>query len=649
VAVGDFKACYDLAQWSLRFPELREQTKEALRDCIKIDPQFVDAYILLTDLLQEESRRLEEPSEQRLSELISLYKHAVRSGVEDPRIYYELGVATRKVKLLGAALPCFRRAIEISKIANSPEIAKWSHQEAGEILLELGRTEEALQDFDAVLATSPDDFRSLLGRGEAKISLGELDEAGVSLTQAVASDPYYPKPFLLLGSVAYYKGELSEAEVLLGRARAVGLPNPAVLTTLGLVHSRMGKFSSAGSELAEALSVDPQYWQAEIVRGYLAENEGRTEDAISAYGRALDIEPSAGIAHFKLAGAYYASGEMELAVSELNLALENNYRPAEIFKFLGRIEYERENYDIASRFLRYAIAADDKDPDAHYMLGMSCLKLGLNALAERHFESSVDVNPAHFEALDGLGYLAYSSNNFKVATARFTSSLSANPNDNYASDALSKINKVLNWDRWEDNFKRPDSDDVSNGWTEENDARYGIEMKIDSNGMKFTGTQREADKRMFLYRTETGSAFARIEAVMNGLQAAGARFGVRIEKRDSKGEMQGAIILMRDTDGSLAYNYTESKGKWVSTDMPVAIEQIPLDTKSHAFGISVVDARTGTFDLILDGVQKVRITCGPLTRAKELVVGIYGSADAGVPWTLVVERVRIYRFRAKDE
>lgn len=649
VGVGEFRACYDVARWSLQFSELREKTKETLRDCIKINAKFTDAYILLSDLLCEEYRQSGPASEEQLSALIEMYQHAIASGAEDPRIYYRLGLALRKVKLTGASLRAFRDTVKANEDAGIPEIGTWARQEAGEVLVELGKLDEALAEFESVLADSPDDFRSLLGKGEALLVLGRLDEAGAALTRAATIDAYYPKPFMLLGVVAYMKGELADSEVWLGRALAVSLPDPSALTALSLVHARLGRYRSAATELAQALTANPGFWQAELARGYLAENEGKPQDAISAYLRALQVKDTSGIVHFKLAGAYHVIGEKDSAINELYLSLENGYRPVEVFKLLGRIEYESENYAVAARHLRYAIAAEDKDSDAHYMLAMCCLKLGLDRLAQKHFRTAGDHDPGHVGAFNGLGYLAYRSGSFKEATAMFAKAQMADPKNAYASEGLAMINQILNWDRWEDTFKRPDSDDVSNGWVEENDARYGIEMRIETNSVYFKGKQKEAGKKAFLMRTENGRDFVRIEALLNGLQAAGARFGIRIEKRDNKGEIVGAVVLMRDVDGSLTYNYTEEKGKWKSIDMPMVIEPYPVDTESHRFALGIVDYATGTVELLFDGRKVEQVTCTPLARAKEVIVGIYGSADAGVPWTLTLEEVSIFRHKSEAE
>jgi len=136
-----------------------------------------------------------------------------------------------------------------------------------------------------------------------------------------------------------------------------------------------------------------------------------------------------------------------------------------------------------------------------------------------------------------------------------------------------------------------------------------------------------------------------METVLNGIQAAGARFGIKIEKRDSKNETQGAVLLLKDTDMSLSYNYTESKGKWKGDGAPIMLQEFPLDTKSHSFAIGYT-YDTGDVELIFDGKTVAQINCPPLARTRTLVVGIYGAAESGVEWTLTLEAVRIYRLKS---
>ncbi len=646
VAVGDFKACYELALWSQQYPELREKMKEALRDCIKINSKFLDAYLLLSDLVREEYRKLSKPTEEHLNAEIELYRYAIGNGLKDPRIYYRLGLAVRKVGLRELAISYLAKAIEANESAAVPEIKKWSQQETGELLLDLGKPEEAQKQFEAILVDSPEDFRSLLGQGEALLKVGDLEKAAPVLAHAATVDKIHPKSFLLLGSISYIKGEFSDAEVWLNKAREVGLPDPQLLVTIGLLHARMGKFKSAAEELGQALALDSQYWQAEAVRGYLAENRGNIEDAKVAYESALRVNPGSGFTHFKLGGAFAASGVKDSAAGEFYAALESGYKPVEVFKALGQMEFQAGNWEDSARFFRYSTTADDGDAGAHYLLAMSYLRQkDHDVLAQRHFEKVITLDPSHAGALSGLGYLAYQSGNIAVAKNYFGRAGAAGSAGAYAQEALGRIEQVLLWDRWEDSFKRPDSEEVLKGWDEENEGDSGIMIQVKDNTARFSGKQREAGKEAFLSREEKGREFVRMEAVVNGTQAAGARFGIKIEKRGSKNEVQGSVVFMRDMDMSLSYKYTEQKGKWKDDGAPVMVQEFPLDTKSHSFSIGFT-YDTGNVELLFDGRKIAEVKCPPLARARTLVVGIYGAADSGVEWTLVLEKVRIYRLKS---
>jgi tetratricopeptide (TPR) repeat protein len=646
VAVGDFKACYELALWAQQYSELRDKMKEALHDCIKINSRFLDAYLLLSDLIREDYRKLSEATEEQLNAEIELYRHAIGSGLQDPRIYYRMGLILRKVRLLELAVSYLQKAIEANESAAVPEITKWAQQEIGELMLELGKPQEAQQQFEAILADSPEDFRSLLGQGEALLMLGDLEKAAPVLAHAATVDAIHPKSFLLLGSISYLKGEFSDAELWLSKAREVGLPDPQVLVTAGLLHARMGKFKSAAEELGQALALDSQYWQAEAVRGYLAENQGNTQDAITAYESALRLNPASGFVHFKLGGAFRASGDKESAAGEFYAALNSGYKPVEVFKALGRMEFSAGNWKDSARFFRYSVAADENDVGAHYLLAMSYLKQKeYNSLAQRHFEKVITLDPAHAGALSGLGYLAYQIGDISVAKNYFGRAGVRGSAGAYAQEALSRIEQVLRWDRWEDTFKRPDSEELLRGWDEENEGSSGILVQIKNNDARFSGKQRDAGKEVFLSREENGREFVRLEAVINGVQAAAARYGIRIEKRGSKKEVQGGVLFMKDMDMSLAYNYTEQKGKWKGAEAPIMLEEFPLDTSSHTLAIGLT-YDTGDVELIFDGRRVAQFKCPPLARARTLKVGVYGAADSGVEWTLVLETVRIYRLKS---
>jgi tetratricopeptide (TPR) repeat protein len=646
IAVGDFKACYELALWAQQYQELREKMKDVLRDCIKINSKFLDAYLLLSGLIREEYRKLAKPTEEQLNAEIELYRYAIRSGLQDPRVYYRMGLVLRKISLRELAVSYLEKAIEVNESAGVPEIKKWAQQEIGELMLELGKPEEALKRFETVLNDTPEDFRSILGQGEALVMVGDLEKAAPVLAHAATIDALYPKSFLLLGSISYLNDDFADAEVWLNRAREVGLSDPQVLVTVGLLHARMGKFKSAAEELGQALALDPECWQAEAARGYLAENQGKTQDAINAYESALRINPKSGFVHFKLGGAFSVAGDKDSAAGEFYAALENGYKPVEVFKALGRMEFEAGNWEVSARYFRYSIAADDDDAGAHYLLAMSYLRQkSHDSLAQRHFEKVVTLDATHAGALSGLGYLAYQSGDIAVAKNYFGRAGIDGSAGAYAQEALSRIERVLSWDRWEDSFKRPDSEELLRGWEEQNEGSSGILIQIKNNTARFSGKQRDATKHVFLSRKENGREFVRMEAVLNGIQAAGAKFGIKIEKRGSKNEVQGAVVFMKDIDMSLAYNYTESKGKWKGDGAPIMLREFPLDTKSHSFAIGYT-YDTGDIELIFDDKKVAQIKCPPLARTRSLVVGVYGAADSGVEWALTLEAVKIYRLKS---
>src|SRR6188474_3606195 len=65
---------------------------------------------------------------------------------------------------------------------------------------------------------------------------------------------------------------------------------------------------------------------------------------------------------------------------------------------LGREHYEKREFDKAEYLLRQVVAETDRFADVYDMLGVIAHSRGDFALAERHFEKAVGLNPNYTEA-----------------------------------------------------------------------------------------------------------------------------------------------------------------------------------------------------------------------------------------------------------
>jgi chemotaxis protein methyltransferase CheR len=87
------------------------------------------------------------------------------------------------------------------------------------------------------------------------------------------------------------------------------VPSVAERLAAALSAADAGRPAEGLAEATAAATADPLNADAYFVRGLLELNSGRTEEAIASLRRALYVDPTFGLAAFKLARAYEASGD----------------------------------------------------------------------------------------------------------------------------------------------------------------------------------------------------------------------------------------------------------------------------------------------------------------------------------------------------
>ena len=648
---GDYERFFELARWCLRYPELIGDAKKTLKESIRAKPDFLKAYLFLSDLLREEYEKTGNPAEAQLDEEIALYLRALKSGVDSPRIRLRLGLVCKRLGLLQRARAEFERALTLNEKEKLQDVACDAKIERGEVLLAEGKYAEAKTLSEELLTENSDNFRALLLLGRTFFKEGNWAKAAENLQKALELDPVFPQTYIELAAVAYEQGDFANAESHLETAQKHSLQDSALATDLAIVYTRQGKFAEAEVKLNEALAKDSSYARAHYALGFLAENRGDLENAVREYEAARDGGFYDGCVSYKLASIYYLAGAKDKAKEELYRCISLTFYPQDVLKLLARIEYDAENWAEAVRFLKYALSAAPEDAEAHYLLALSYLKLNAPQKAESELLETLKTLPAYTPSLNCLAYIAYNRAEFQKALALLSEVRTQNPQDSYAAECLEKVDTVLNQVFWEDNFSRPDSRDISNGWAEENDLRGGIEIKIEGNKAVFAGTQKKSGETTAIGRAEAGETFVKFEAQVNTSQAARARVGILLAERSKDQKIVHGILLIKDGKGNLSYNFTEQNQQWKSPppNPPIEIRQFPADAKPHTFAIKLIDRDAGIFKLLLDDLEVAKVTSAPLARAKELTLSIFGEADANVPWTLFLHKVRISRTRKSTE
>jgi tetratricopeptide (TPR) repeat protein len=159
----------------------------------------------------------------------------------------------------------------------------------------------------------------------------------------------------------YLSGDAEQSVQLLGKAAAhqQGQAKALSLYYRGTILNRLGRYEQARTTLDQALAERADLILAREEKGESLWQLGRKEEAISVWSDAIQRNAHLVLANNQLAGAAALLGRSE-----------------------ERIAHEKQ----ADQFT-------PDDPFYHWMIGLRLQNLGMNELAEKHFQRAIQLDP----------------------------------------------------------------------------------------------------------------------------------------------------------------------------------------------------------------------------------------------------------------
>ncbi len=304
----------------------------------------------------------------------------------------------------------------------------------GEAALAADQTFVAVEAFSGAIVLKPESMLPHLRRGEAYRRRGELAAALRDLRTATRLDPASLKPLDLIGdvnfalerygaaaesyaaylqlddqsAVVYYKLALSRfrqkdtqgAVTALRQAIVLKEKFPEAYYLLGLCHEQMGQLEEAMTSIQRAIDLAPALLPAHEELVHLLLLLKRENEAIEQLERLAALEPSR-TDHLIEAGLIYSNlGRVELAVAELNRALERDPTQPRAYQALGRVWLQAAESRHDRAFLSKAIEALDRGvrgpgatSEGLTLYGRALIQQGDTEGAQQAFEQALDTPP----------------------------------------------------------------------------------------------------------------------------------------------------------------------------------------------------------------------------------------------------------------
>jgi tetratricopeptide (TPR) repeat protein len=290
-----------------------------------------------------------------------------------------------------------------------------SQMRLGEAYEKEGKPDKAAETFEKALTLNPK-LASLTTK-LAQFYAGPLQNKEKALSYAKKArelTPGDPQVTSILGKVAYETGNFVWSYSLLQEAARQRQNDPSVLHDLALAAYSLGKLGeareimqkasasrsnfpeaadarrfllltpldenpknvlAAENEIKEALQTNPQYLPALMAQGALDEQRGQVKPAAEIYTGILRQSPDFAPAQKRLAALYALEPSTAAAAYDLaTKARKTLPEDAELAELLGRLSYQKKEYQRAIQLLQESARKRTLSPNSLFYLGMSQLQ-----------------------------------------------------------------------------------------------------------------------------------------------------------------------------------------------------------------------------------------------------------------------------------
>jgi adenylate cyclase len=212
-------------------------------------------------------------SREVYAEAIGLFEHALAldpGSVEAQRLLAN-ALASRVLDGMSdsAAADIARAEGLVGRALAALPGSSYAHYVKGIVLRAENRCDEAIPEYETVLASHPNAVDALAGIAYCKFFTGSIEEAVPLLQQAIRLSPHHHRTdvwYFQIGRVHLVQSHIDEAILWLEKARSANPAHPAIRAYLASAYALKGETERAAAELSEAWKLAPDDRYSNLAR-----------------------------------------------------------------------------------------------------------------------------------------------------------------------------------------------------------------------------------------------------------------------------------------------------------------------------------------------------------------------------------------------
>ena len=280
-----------------------------------------------------------------------------------------------------------------------------AHNNLGNALLQKGKMDEAMVQFQKALQINPDYAEAHNNLGTALAQKGKVDEAIAQFQKAMQIKPDLAEAHNNLGNALLQKGNVDEAVVQYQKALQIKPDFAEACYNLGKTLLEKGKVDEAMVHFQKALQIKPDYAEARNGLGNALLQKGNVDEAVVQYLKALQIKPDLAEAHNNLGAALFQQGKVDEAIAQYQRALQINPDLADVQNNLGSALSQQGKVDEAIVHFQKALRIKPDLAEACYNLGNAFRLKGRMDEAIADYQKALQIKPGYVEALNNLAWV----------------------------------------------------------------------------------------------------------------------------------------------------------------------------------------------------------------------------------------------------
>jgi tetratricopeptide (TPR) repeat protein len=267
-----------------------------------------------------------------------------------------------------------------------------------------GKFDDAIYEFDRVVAIDKNFSEVYLYRGIAYYYKGYFDKAVADYTQAIRLNPNDKLAYFSRGYAYGEKRDYDRAITDYTHVIRIDSNFAYAYFNLGAEYNEKRDYNQAIVNYTQAIRLNPNNAYAYNNRGNAYNNYGDYDRAIADYTQAIRLDPSYAFAYNNRGNAYYNKKEIEKAILDYTQAIRLDPNFVGAYYNRGLAYYNKKDYDRAIADYTQAIRFSSNDADVYYYRGLAYSDKGDNNRAITDFETALRINPNHAGAKEWHEY-----------------------------------------------------------------------------------------------------------------------------------------------------------------------------------------------------------------------------------------------------